>query len=89
MNSIIVFKNLNNSNKEDNLKYLLSSIQGFFISISLNPDHNSSLQDILRLLRTLFKYGTNLKVKNEFMNCMNLVSIDTWLSIIPQLIARI
>lgn len=60
---------------------------GFIRSISLcklNP-----LQDTLRLLTLWFKFGYQKDVNLAVAEGFNNVSIDTWLEVIPQVIARI
>jgi len=68
-------------------EYLISAIRGFFRSIALSP--SMSLQDTLRLLTLWFKYGRLKEVETTLMEGFSTVSIDTWLRVIPQLIARI
>ncbi|KAJ3221904.1 phosphatidylinositol kinase- protein kinase tor1, partial [Clydaea vesicula] len=70
------------------LSHILSSLKGFFRSISLSKG-NSSLQDTLRLLTIWFKYGYLPEVSSEVGEGIAKVNIDTWLQVIPQLIARI
>ena len=72
-------------------EHLKGAIGSFFDAISLSKDKNSSLvlQDILRLITLWFTYGNREKVINA-INCgFNIISIDTWLYVIPQLVARI
>lgn len=54
-------------------------------------DKNSSLvlQDILRLITLWFSYGTREEVINAINHGFNIISLDTWLYVIPQLVARI
>jgi serine/threonine-protein kinase mTOR len=87
MNSAIV-QHYEKSNK-DVVPYLCSAVNGYFKSISLSPDTRSSQQDILRLLTLWFQYGDSKKVEKALIDGFNTVSIDTWLQVIPQLIARI
>ena len=68
-------------------KHLTSAINGFFQSISLSPNQN--LQDTLRILTLWFKYGDNKEAIEALKKGFDLVSIDTWLQVIPQIIARI
>ena len=63
-------------------QYIIPSIIGFFRSIALSP--SKSLQDTLRLLTLLFKYGNIKEVENSFLENFSTVSIDTWLQVIPQ-----
>ncbi|KNC98625.1 uncharacterized protein SPPG_06307 [Spizellomyces punctatus DAOM BR117] len=67
--------------------HVVPSVQGFFRSIALSK--GNSLQDTLRLLTLWFKYGFQQDVNIAIGEGFNSVSIDTWLQVIPQLIARI
>ncbi|BGP15830.1 hypothetical protein JCM10213_005686 [Rhodosporidiobolus nylandii] len=67
--------------------HLVPSVQAFFHSIALSP--GNSLQDTLRLLTLWFKYGHVSEVSSAIMEGFRAVSVDTWLEVIPQLIARI
>ncbi|KAJ3103710.1 phosphatidylinositol kinase- protein kinase tor1 [Phlyctochytrium bullatum] len=69
------------------VSHVVPSIQGFFQSIALSK--GNSLQDTLRLLTLWFKYGYQQEVNAAIGEGFNSVSIDTWLQVIPQLIARI
>ena len=63
------------------------AVHGFFKSIALGSE--KSLQDILRLLTLWFKYGHREKVEAALTEGFDSVSIETWLQVIPQIIARI
>ncbi|KAG9023315.1 phosphatidylinositol kinase- protein kinase tor1, partial [Tulasnella sp. UAMH 9824] len=67
--------------------YIVNSIQGFFKSIALKASH--SLQDTLRLLTLWFKFGSHESISIAMEDGFNQLSIDTWLEVIPQIIARI
>jgi FKBP12-rapamycin complex-associated protein len=67
--------------------FILSAVRGFFRSIALRPEQ--SLQDTLRLLTLWFKHGAQREVEAALREGFSTVSIDTWLQVIPQLIARI
>lgn len=67
--------------------HVIPAVNGFFRSISLSA--GSSLQDTLRLLTLWFAHGGNPEVNVAVSEGFNSVSIDTWLEVIPQLIARI
>ncbi|KAI8819891.1 armadillo-type protein [Fimicolochytrium jonesii] len=69
------------------VSHVVPSVQGFFRSIALSKEN--SLQDTLRLLTLWFKYGFQQDVNIAIGEGFNSVSIDTWLQVIPQLIARI
>lgn len=67
--------------------HVVPAIEGFFQSISLTP--SSSLQDTLRLLTLWFAHGSYSEVNTAVTEGMTTVSIDVWLEVIPQLLARI
>ncbi|KAG9248794.1 armadillo-type protein [Calycina marina] len=67
--------------------YVVPAVRGFFKSISLSA--GSSLQDTLRLLTLWFAHGGDHNVNLAITEGFTSVSVDTWLEVIPQLIARI
>lgn len=67
--------------------HLVPAINGFLRSIALSPGHN--LQDILRLLTLWFEFGNDKNVEAALEEGFNALSIDFWLPVIPQIIARI
>ncbi|KAJ7189156.1 phosphatidylinositol 3-kinase [Mycena filopes] len=67
--------------------HVIQSIDGFFRSISLRSE--DALQDTLRLLTLWFKYGAHEEISHAIASGFSLVKIDTWLPVIPQIIARI
>ncbi|KAF9172143.1 phosphatidylinositol kinase- protein kinase tor1 [Mortierella sp. AD011] len=69
------------------LPYVIPSVKGFFRSIALSA--GNSLQDTLRLLTLWFKFGHRADVSAALAKDFPTVNIDTWLQVIPQLIARI
>ncbi|ORZ30937.1 armadillo-type protein [Catenaria anguillulae PL171] len=68
--------------------HVVPALQGFVHSISLSKD-TDSLQDTLRLLTLWFKYGNLQDVHLTIVEGFKNITIDTWLQVIPQLIARI
>eukprot|EP00897_Mesotaenium_endlicherianum_P005918 jgi/Mesen1/5354/ME000267S04502 len=74
-------------------RHLVAAVSGYFQSISLastSPRHSDeSLQDILRLLTLWFSHGAAVEVHAALQEGFARVSIDTWLQVIPQIIARI
>jgi hypothetical protein len=68
--------------------HIIPAIECFFRSISLEKSHHQ-LQDVLRLLTLWFKYGEDMHVANAIDDAVNHLSIDTWLEVVPQIIARI
>lgn len=71
----------------DLIDHVVCAINGFFRSIALAGDQ--SLQDILRLLTLWFSHGNVTSVENALRTGFSVTSIDTWLCVIPQVIARI
>lgn len=69
------------------IQHVVPAIEGFFKSIALST--TSSLQDTLRLLTLWFAHGGVNEVNEAILVGFSQVSIDTWLEVIPQLIARI
>jgi FKBP12-rapamycin complex-associated protein len=73
--------------KERIRAHLVPAVQGFVRSIALSAGAN--LQDTLRLLTLWFNYGADKQVELALIDGFNTLPIDTWLQVIPQLIARI
>lgn len=69
------------------IQHVVPAIQGFFKSIALSA--GSSLQDTLRLLTLWFTHGGHVDVHSAVTEGFANVSVDTWLEVLPQLIARI
>lgn len=69
------------------IEHVVPAIQGFFKSIALSA--GSSLQDTLRLLTLWFTHGGHPEVHAAVTEGFANVSVDTWLEVLPQLIARI
>ncbi|KAJ7858122.1 FAT domain-containing protein [Mycena olivaceomarginata] len=67
--------------------HVIQSIEGFFRSINLRSQ--DALQDTLRLLTMWFKYGAHEEISHTIASGFSMVKIDTWLPVIPQIIARI
>ncbi|MCJ1320534.1 phosphatidylinositol kinase- protein kinase tor1 [Xylographa vitiligo] len=67
--------------------HVVPAIQGFFESI--DRSNSSSLQDTLRLLTLWFNHGADAEVNRTMVEGFTRINIDTWLEVIPQLIARI
>ncbi|KAF2687451.1 ARM repeat-containing protein [Lentithecium fluviatile CBS 122367] len=68
-------------------EHIVPAITGFFKSIALSS--SSSLQDTLRLLTLWFSHGGIPDVNRTVSEGTKQVPIDTWLEVIPQLLARI
>ena len=69
------------------LQYAVPALKGFFRSINLSK--GNSLQDTLRLLTLWFDYGQTVEVIDALNEGIRIIEINTWLQVIPQLIARI
>lgn len=70
--------------------HIVPAVQGFFRSIALAQGCGSScLQDALRLLTLWFKYGVLPEVNAAVGDGIYAVPVDSWLQVLPQLIARI
>ncbi|KAG8798931.1 phosphatidylinositol kinase- protein kinase tor1, partial [Serendipita sp. 400] len=69
------------------LSHIVEAVVGFFRSIALGGEN--PIQDSLRLLTLWFKFGADEEVSGVVADNFGTVSIDTWLEVIPQLIARI
>ena len=67
--------------------HVIPAVRGFFRSIALSS--TSSLQDTLRLLTLWFAHGADPEVDRAISDGFHTVNVDTWLEVIPQLIARI
>jgi FKBP12-rapamycin complex-associated protein len=67
--------------------YIIPAVEGFLRSISLSP--GNALQDTLRLLTLWFDYGYQVGVNQAISDGLHTVSIDVWLEVIPQIIARV
>ena len=61
----------------------------FFRSIWLQKFNDNARQDVLRVLQLWFEYGWRKEVELAMINGINTISIDTWLAVIPQIIARL
>ncbi|PWA15650.1 hypothetical protein CCH79_00020178, partial [Gambusia affinis] len=80
-------KKVNEDLSKTLLLYTVPAVQGFFRSISLSRGNN--LQDTLRVLTLWFDYGHWPEVNEALVEGIKTIQIDTWLQVIPQLIARI
>ncbi|KAF0691141.1 Aste57867_17565 [Aphanomyces stellatus] len=71
--------------------YIVSAIEGFFRSIALGRSRWAAnvQQDILRVLTLWFAHGHKTDVHSALNAGFQSVNIETWLIVIPQLIARI
>ncbi|XP_031383805.1 serine/threonine-protein kinase TOR isoform X3 [Punica granatum] len=73
-------------------QYVVQAVTGYFHSISCAANAkgaDDSLQDILRLLTLWFNHGSTVEVQRALQEGFLLVNINTWLVVLPQIIARI
>jgi len=94
----MIFYNSNGLHEEGSA-FVAPAVTGFFKSIELSQDEAQSkmigekvshnLQDILRLLTLWFGYGDAEDVEAALREGFGHVRVDTWLAVIPQIIARI
>jgi len=72
--------------------HVAPALAGFFRSVALGQaagDRTGNLQDILRLLTLWFNHGGTPAAMDALQEGFGLVAVDTWLVVIPQIIARI
>ncbi|GMH23702.1 hypothetical protein Nepgr_025545 [Nepenthes gracilis] len=73
-------------------QFVAAAVTGYFHSIACAANSkgvDDSLQDILRLLTLWFNHGATAEVQMALQRGFALVNIDTWLVVLPQIIARI
>ncbi|KAA8545738.1 hypothetical protein F0562_020811 [Nyssa sinensis] len=71
---------------------VVAAISGYFHSIACAANakgEDDSLQDILRLLTLWFNHGATAEVQMALHKGFGYVNINTWLVVLPQIIARI
>ena len=73
--------------------HVFAATRGFIRSIALGIRSQKKsrfiLQDSLRLLTLLFKYGHLDEIQKEFKNSFQQIDIIAWIEVVPQIIARI
>lgn len=67
--------------------HVVPAIQGFFRSVALSEQ--KSLQDTLRLLTLWFKYGGLPDPAKAMSDGFQMIRLEVWLDVLPQLISRI
>lgn len=70
--------------------HIYSAIEGFIHSIELEYSLTSShkIQNLLRLITLWFKYGNKEKVNVKLKTSFEVLNVEVWLQVIPQIIAR-
>jgi FKBP12-rapamycin complex-associated protein len=82
-------RNQSSSNSLGN--HVVAAAQGFSNAISLGTKRWSASvqQDMLNLLTCLFKYGELPDVADTINSGMRIITLEAWLGVLPQLLARI
>ncbi|KAL7721887.1 Serine/threonine-protein kinase TOR [Entamoeba marina] len=70
------------------IQYVETSVNAFVQSLLLTKN-KQTLQDTLRLLTILFKYGKFSEVEHALSEGIKNLPVDIWLHVVPQIIARI
>ncbi|KAI3669407.1 hypothetical protein L6452_40642 [Arctium lappa] len=73
-------------------QFVVAAVTGYFHSIACAAHAkgvDDSLQDILRLLTLWFNHGATAEVQMALQKGFSHVNINTWLVVLPQIIARI
>ncbi|KAL1192594.1 Serine/threonine-protein kinase TOR [Cardamine amara subsp. amara] len=73
-------------------EFVVAAVTGYFHSIACAANAkgvDDSLQDILRLLTLWFNHGATADVQTALQRGFSHVNINTWLVVLPQIIARI
>ena len=72
------------------INYAINAIEGFTKSICLGGKNISKiLQDLLLLLNIWFKAGIEKSIDKLMNEKIDIISLDSWFLVIPQLLARI
>jgi len=78
------------ANYEEYITYVVFAVKGLIQSISLGEqDVTKTLQDTLRLLKLWFKHGSVVEIDKLIRNGFDIIGIEVWTQVIPQLLARI
>eukprot|EP00039_Didymoeca_costata_P005657 m.83399 g.83399 ORF g.83399 m.83399 type:complete len:2577 (+) comp12920_c0_seq6:63-7793(+) len=72
----------------EGVQFAASAITGLFKCINLS-DGNQLLQDVLHILRVWFYWGESDDVIQALNWGRSVINVDSWLPLIPQLVARI
>lgn len=70
--------------------HIYSAIEGFIHSIELEYSltNNHKIQNLLRLITLWFKYGNKERVNTKLKHSFEVLNVEVWLQVIPQIIAR-
>ena len=73
---------------KSHITHVVLAIKGFFKSIQLLGSKRQSTDLILRLLTLWFRHGSSSQATAALAEGFYSVPVDTWLSVMPQIIAR-
>ena len=67
-----------------------NALEGFIHSVATDSQSVSGLklQDILRLITLWFKHGGNEVIYAKLKQSFDMINVDVWLQVVPQIIAR-
>ena len=79
-----------NKNSQTLLKYATNAISGFTHSVCIGGKNISkTLQDLLRLIDVWFIMGEKEEIDKLLNKSFEMIDLDSWLLVIPQLLARV
>jgi FKBP12-rapamycin complex-associated protein len=80
----------NEGGKSMCIKYAQNALTGFSNSVCIGEKNISkTLQDLLRLIDVWFIMGENEEIEKLIYKSFDIINIDSWLLVIPQLLARV
>ena len=76
--------------QKKNINYAINAIEGFSKCICIGGKNSSKIfQDLLLLLNIWFKVGMEESIDKLMNEKIEIISLDSWFLVIPQLLARI
>lgn len=77
-------------NYDEYILYVVCAVKGLIQSISLGEqDVTKTLQNTLRLLKLWFKHGSVAEIDKLIKGGFDIIGVEVWTQVIPQLLARI
>lgn len=81
---------MENKNSNNLIYYACNSLNGFINSVCIGGANISkTLQDLLRLIDVWFLMGDKAEIDKLIDIAINKIDLDSWLLVIPQLLARV
>lgn len=81
---------LESKNSNNLIYYACNSLRGFTNSVCIGGANISkTLQDLLRLIDVWFLMGDREEIDDLINSAINKIDLDSWLLVIPQLLARV